>query len=103
MVPSTAVPVSGLWACTPTTITTIITTPITTTTIPIAVSHRYCAAVRGGVNAYTDGFMENGIGIDDFLALCKEVDLVPALTIRFQFGGPGEVQEASDWVGQSLG
>ena len=24
--------------------------------------------------------------------------MVPALTIRFQFGGPGEVQEAADWV-----
>lgn len=59
---------------------------------------RYCAAVAGGVNAYTDGFMENGVGIDDFMALCAEVGVIPALTIRFQFGGAVEVQEASDWV-----
>ena len=38
---------------------------------------RYCDAVAGGVNAYTDGMMENGISTDDFLALCEYVGLVP--------------------------
>lgn len=65
---------------------------------PIETPPDYCAAVAGGVNAYTDGFMENGIGIDDFLALCDEVGFRPALTIRFQFGQQIEVQEAFEWV-----
>ena len=30
--------------------------------------------------------MENGIGIDDYLALCEETGLVPALAVRLQLG-----------------
>jgi alpha-L-arabinofuranosidase len=59
---------------------------------PIETPPGYCDAVPGGVNAYTDGFMENGIGIDDYLALCDELNMVPAVTIRFQTGDAEEVQ-----------
>eukprot|EP00040_Diaphanoeca_grandis_P035344 m.222056 g.222056 ORF g.222056 m.222056 type:complete len:1073 (+) comp33360_c0_seq3:76-3294(+) len=65
---------------------------------PIETPPSYCAAVPGGVNAYTDGFMENGIGIDDYLALCDKVGLAPSVTVRFQTGGSDEVTEATDWV-----
>ena len=42
--------------------------------------------------------LQNGIGIDDYLALCEEIGMVPAITIRLQYGGADEVQEAADWV-----
>lgn len=42
--------------------------------------------------------MENGIGIDDYLALCEAVGYVPAITVRLQYATPEEVQEARDWV-----
>ena len=38
---------------------------------PIETPPKYCSAVAGGVNAYSDGFMENGIGIDDYMASNK--------------------------------
>ncbi len=65
---------------------------------PIETPPGYCDAVAGGVNAYTDGMMENGISTDDYLALCEYVGLVPAITIRFQMGTDEDVQEARDWV-----
>ena len=65
---------------------------------PIETPPGYCPAVAGGVNAYTDGMMENGISTDDYLALCEYVGLVPAITIRFQMGQDADVQEARDWV-----
>ena len=65
---------------------------------PIETPPGYCAAVPGGVNAYTDGMMENGISTDDFLALCEYLQMTPAITIRFQTGEAPEVQEAADWV-----
>jgi hypothetical protein len=65
---------------------------------PIETPPGYCDAVAGGVNAYTDGMMENGISTDDYLALCEYVGLVPAITIRFQMGTEEDVQEARDWV-----
>ena len=64
----------------------------------ICSSPRYCAAVAGGVSAYTDGFMENGIGIDDYMALCAELEMVPAITVRMQTGDTKEIREASEWV-----
>eukprot|EP00041_Stephanoeca_diplocostata_P021695 m.509300 g.509300 ORF g.509300 m.509300 type:complete len:855 (-) comp21888_c2_seq22:3947-6511(-) len=65
---------------------------------PIETPPNYCDAVAGGVNAYTDGFMQNGIGIDDYIALCEELNMTPAITIRFQLGQEADVQEAADWV-----
>jgi alpha-L-arabinofuranosidase len=68
---------------------------------PIETPPGYCDAVSGGVNAYTDGMMENGVSTDDYLALCERIGMIPAITVRFQEGrtGPGgDVQEAIDWV-----
>lgn len=59
---------------------------------------QYCSAVAGGVNAYTDGALENGIGIDDYLALCEKLNMVPAITISLQFGTADEVQVRSIYV-----
>jgi hypothetical protein len=58
----------------------------------------YCTAVAGGVNAYTDGFMQNGPDLDEYLALCAEVGAEPAVTVPLQFGTPQEVQDAADLV-----
>lgn len=58
----------------------------------------YCEAVRGGVNAYTDGFMQNGAGIDEYIALTKRTGAIPAITVALQFGTPAEIQNAVDWV-----
>jgi alpha-N-arabinofuranosidase len=68
---------------------------------PIETPPGYCDAVAGGVNAYTDGMMENGISTDDYLALCEYTGLIPAITVRFQEGLPGpggDVEEARQWV-----
>jgi hypothetical protein len=65
---------------------------------PIETPPGYCDAVAGGVNAYTDGMMENGISTDDYLALCERVGLIPSITVRFQMGQDADVQEARDWV-----
>ncbi len=51
-----------------------------------------------GVNAYTDGMMENGIGIDDYIALCNRVEMTPAITIALQTGSDQEIEEAHDFV-----
>ena len=65
---------------------------------PIATPPGYCTAVAGGVQAYTDGAMELGIGIDDYLALCEEVGLLPAITVRLQTASEGEVRcGMSEW------
>ena len=65
---------------------------------PLATPPGYCAAVSGGVNAYTDGLLADGIGIDDYLALCEAVGMVPAITLRLQFGSEAELREAADLV-----
>lgn len=58
----------------------------------------YCTAVPGGVNAYTDGFMENGPSTDEYLALCREIGALPVITLALQFGTEGEVEEARAWA-----
>lgn len=65
---------------------------------PIETPFSYCEAVRGGVNAYTDQFLENGVGIDDYMALIKRVGAVPAITVRLNIGDATEISEAKDWV-----
>ena len=65
---------------------------------PIATPPNYCAAVPGGVNAYTDGVMANGLGIDEYLGLVDELGAVPAITVRMVLGTDEEVTEARDWV-----
>lgn len=46
----------------------------------------------GGVNAYTDGFLENGLSTDEYIALCRRVGAEPAITVALQFGTPAEIQ-----------
>ena len=58
----------------------------------------YCDAVAGGVNAYSDGFMQNGIGIDEYMQLVRRVGAIPAITVALQFGTAEEIQDARDWV-----
>ena len=58
----------------------------------------YCTAVAGGVNAYSDGFMQNGPGIDEYMALTRRVGAMPAVTFALQFGTDDEIQDARDWV-----
>ena len=58
----------------------------------------YCTAVAGGVNAYSDGFMQNGPGIDEYVALARRIGAQPAVSIALQFGTPAEVADARDWV-----
>jgi len=65
---------------------------------PLATPPGYCFAVAGGVDAYTDGFVENGVGVDDFLALCDELGMAPALTVRLQFATDDELDEAADLI-----
>ncbi len=58
----------------------------------------YCAAVAGGVNAYSDGFMQNGPGIDEYIALTNRVGAIPAITFALQYGTPAEIDDARDLV-----
>jgi hypothetical protein len=58
----------------------------------------YCQAVRGGVNAYTDGFLENGPSTDEYIALCREIGAMPVITLALQFGTDEEVESARSWA-----
>ena len=40
--------------------------------------------------------MENGVGIDDYMALCEETGMVPSVTVRLQL--ESDTGEAADWV-----
>lgn len=65
---------------------------------PIATPPSYCAAVPGGVNGYTDGVMTNGLGIDEYISLVRDLGMVPAITVRVVLGTDEEILEARDWV-----
>jgi alpha-L-arabinofuranosidase len=43
----------------------------------------------------SDGFDNHEIGIDEFIALCRELNCDPHITIRY---GEGTVEEAASWV-----
>ena len=43
----------------------------------------------------TDGYDNHEIGTDEFLALCRELNCAPAITVRYGEGSPAE---AADWV-----
>lgn len=65
---------------------------------PMLSPPNYCEAARGGVNTYSDGFLENGPNIDEYMALIALVGATPAVTIALQFGTPQEIQDARDFV-----
>ena len=65
---------------------------------PMATPPGYCAAVSGGVDAFTDGVVTDGLGIDDYLGLCKDIGMTPAIGVRLQYGGEEELREAAEWV-----
>jgi len=44
----------------------------------------------------SDGFDNHEIGIDEFIALCRELDCDPHITTRY--GGGGTIEEAASWV-----
>eukprot|EP00656_Telonema_subtile_P044033 TRINITY_DN5032_c0_g1_i2.p1 TRINITY_DN5032_c0_g1~~TRINITY_DN5032_c0_g1_i2.p1 ORF type:complete len:508 (-),score=95.63 TRINITY_DN5032_c0_g1_i2:172-1596(-) len=58
----------------------------------------HCPAVAGGVNAYTDGMMVDGIGIDDYMQLARRIGAEPAITIKLQYGTADEIDTAATWV-----
>jgi alpha-N-arabinofuranosidase len=58
----------------------------------------YCEALAGGVDTFTDGFVENGPNIDEYVALTAYVGATPAVTIPLQFGTQQEIQDAVDLV-----
>ena len=58
----------------------------------------YCTAVNGGVNAYSDGFLQNGPGIDEYIALTNHIGATPAISIALQYGTPQEITDARDLV-----
>jgi len=43
----------------------------------------------------TDGYDNHEIGIDEYIALCRELNCAPAITIRY---GQGSPEEAASWV-----
>jgi alpha-L-arabinofuranosidase len=49
---------------------------------PIATPPGFCAAVPGGVNAYTDGVVANGIGTDEYMSLVRQLGAIAAFTVR---------------------
>ena len=49
----------------------------------------------GGLLPDTDGYDNHEIGIDEFIALCREVNGQPLITIRY---GQGSPEEAAAWV-----
>ena len=61
-------------------------------------SPQYCAAISGGINTYTDGFLQDSIRIDEYIALCRRLRMVPAIAIKLQSGSWQEAQDAADWV-----
>ena len=44
----------------------------------------------------SDGFDNHEIGIDEFIALCRELNCDPHITTRY--GGEGTIEEAAAWV-----
>jgi len=44
----------------------------------------------------SDGFDNHEIGIDEFIALCRELDCDPHITTRY--GGEGSIEETAAWV-----
>ena len=44
---------------------------------------------------YTDGFDTHEIGVDEYMALCRELNCEPAITVRITEGSPAE---AASWV-----
>ena len=65
---------------------------------PIATPPGFCAAVPGGVNAYSDGVVANGIGTDEYMALVRQLGATAAVTVRLSLGDADEISEARDWV-----
>ena len=50
--------------------------------------------MAGGVNAYSDGYVSNDLDTDTYLALCKELNMEPAITLALQYGTEREIQDA---------
>jgi hypothetical protein len=65
---------------------------------PLPTPSTYCAAVAGGVNAYSDRMSENGMDTDEYIALCRALGVKPAITMALQYGTDEEVKNAADWV-----
>lgn len=58
----------------------------------------YCTAVAGGVNAYSDGFLQSAPNVDEYIALCRFMGATPSITVALQFGTAEEIQDARDLV-----
>ena len=65
---------------------------------PIELPPSFCAAVPGGVAAYTDGFASDGPNVDEYVRLCRAVGAEPAITLPLQFGNESELDAAVSLV-----
>ena len=65
---------------------------------PIATPPGFCAAVPGGVDAYSDGVVANGIGTDEYMSLVRRLGATAAVTVRLSLGNDAEIAEAAAWV-----
>eukprot|EP01060_Flectonema_neradi_P027993 TRINITY_DN37661_c0_g1_i1.p1 TRINITY_DN37661_c0_g1~~TRINITY_DN37661_c0_g1_i1.p1 ORF type:complete len:614 (+),score=113.97 TRINITY_DN37661_c0_g1_i1:89-1930(+) len=58
----------------------------------------FCPAVKGGVNAYTDRFMINGISTSTYSDLADMIGSVKSITTRLVMGTAEENEIASNWL-----
>ncbi len=65
---------------------------------PIELPPSFCAAVPGGVDAYSDGFASDGPNVDEYVRLCRAVGAEPAITLPLQFGNESELDAAVSFV-----
>jgi hypothetical protein len=65
---------------------------------PLPTPSSYCAAVAGGVDAYSDGYVQNDIDTDAYMRLTNRLGMVPAITLALQYGTEAEIQSAKEWV-----
>eukprot|EP00756_Hemistasia_phaeocysticola_P021295 Hpha_TRINITY_DN15766_c3_g5::TRINITY_DN15766_c3_g5_i1::g.36313::m.36313/K01209/abfA; alpha-N-arabinofuranosidase len=58
----------------------------------------FCPAVVGGVNAYTDRFLENGFGTDVYAKITAQIGAVGGITPRLVMGTEEEIETMADWI-----
>ena len=65
--------------------------------IPVPLKN-YCAAVPGGVAAYTDGLVETGVNTREYVQLARALEMRTAITFPLQYGSADEVASAARWA-----
>lgn len=54
----------------------------------------FCEAVPGGILPYTDEYVQNAPGVDEYMRLCERIGAEPALGVQMQFGSKSEIDRA---------